>query len=222
MRLLLFLLTIMVILYPHSAVAEASIGSGLQVSPEYRAIIDSPRAGQVIQGSVVIRGKMDTGVFQSFELGFAYANDPTHTWFLILESTAPVPDGVLGTWDTSNITDGVYTLRLLVTLTDGAQVEALVKDLRVRNYTPIETDTPSPTPIYVTLAPGIPAASDGHTPTPTQRIYPITPTPLPTNPAVITPAQITLSLGKGAMISIGILSLLGIYLGLGSILHRKN
>jgi hypothetical protein len=155
---------------------------------------------------------------------FSYKDDPTNTWFLIQEGTTPIQEGVLAVWDTTIITDGEYTLRLLVTLTDGAQVEVLVSDLRLRNYSPIETDTPSPTPFYVTLAPGIPAvpSTAEHTPTPTPTPYPMTPTPLPTNPAVITSSQMVLTLGKGAAFSIGLLALLGAYLGVRSIVHKNR
>ena len=147
---------------------------------------------------------------------------PTQTWFLIQEGTAPILDGVLAVWDTTTITDGEYTLRLLVTLNDGAQVETKINAVRVRNYSPIETDTPTPIPPLVTLVPAISTATPTHSFTleATLTPHPITPTPLPTNPAVITSLQMAQTLGKGAVISIGLLALIGAYLGLRSILHK--
>jgi hypothetical protein len=50
--------------------------------------------------------------------------------------TAPVVNEVLGRWDTSQISDGLYTLRLRVFYTDGAFLEAIVGNVRVQNATP--------------------------------------------------------------------------------------
>ena len=224
MRHLSLIPILLVLLIPHTVMAMWKSQPQLQTSAASNASIETPVAGQAVQGSVVVSGNTGTEGFQSFEVDFSYKDDPTNTWFLIQEGTTPIQNGVLAVWDTTTITDGDYTLRLLVTLTDGAQVEVLVNDLRVRNYSPIETVTPSPTPFYVTLAPGIPAAPSiaEHTPTPTLTPYPLTPTPLPTNPAVITSSQMVLTLGKGAAFSIGLLTLLGAYLGVRSILQKNR
>ena len=81
--------------------------------------------------------------FQSAEVAFAYGKDNS-TWFLITGSDQPVRDGVLASWDTTTIADGTYLLRVRVNTSDGEVVEVEAKDLRVRNYTPIETSTPRP------------------------------------------------------------------------------
>jgi hypothetical protein len=224
MRQIFLLFSFLIILMPFPVIAKSKSSSQMQANTTASASIDIPVAGQVVQGSLVIRGSTGFEEFQSYEVGFAYADDPTDTWFLIQESTTPVQDDILAVWDTTIITDGDYTLRLLVTSTDGTQVKSLVTDLRVRNYSPFETDTPTPTPIYVTLAPGLPIASTlpGYTPTPTLTNYPSTPTPLPTNPAVITSSQMVLNLGKGAGFSIALLAILGAYLGLRSILQNNR
>jgi hypothetical protein len=224
MRHLSLIPTLLVLLIPHTVMAMWKSQPRLQTAAASSASIETPVAGQAIQGSVDVRGRTGTEGFQSFEVDFSYKDDPTNTWFLIQEGTTPVQEGVLAVWDTTIITDGNYTLRLLVTLNDGAQVEAIVNDLRVRNYSPIETDTPSPTPFYVTLAPGIPVAPSimEQTPTPALTAYPMTPTPLPTNTAVITSSQVVLALGKGAAFSIGLLALLGAYLGVRFIVHKNR
>ncbi len=222
MRQMFLLFSFLIILMPIPVIAKLKSSPLMQTNTTANARIDAPVAGQVVQGGLVIRGSTATEEFQSYEVGFAYEDDPTDTWFLIQESTTPVQDDVLAVWDTTTITDGEYKLRLLVTSTDGTQVKLLINNLRVRNYSPIETDTPSPTPIYVTLAPGLPIASTttGHTPTPTLTPHPSSPTPLPTNPAVITSSQMVLNLGKGAGVSIALLAILGAYLGLRSILQK--
>jgi hypothetical protein len=45
---------------------------------------------------------------------------------------------------------------------------------------------------------------------------------LPTNPAEITSSQMILTLGKGALYSVGIFALLGAYLGLRNILSNRK
>jgi hypothetical protein len=174
-------------------------------SAEPVLIIRSPGAGQAVQGSVSVEGGSSVPGFVSAELEFAYAGDPTGTWFLIAEASQPVQDGVLAQWDTGAITDGDYNLRLRVLLQNGNHIETLVPGLRVRNYTPVETDTPTPVTPTLTQVPG-------ETPvvTPTREIRP-TPTPLPPNPAEITSSDLLSSLGKGALAILGLFALLGAY-----------
>ncbi|MCS7071627.1 MAG: SH3 domain-containing protein, partial [Anaerolinea sp.] len=51
----------------------------------------------------------------------------------VLPSTAPVFNGLLGTWDTTLVPDGLYELRLTVNLTSGSPVTHVVTPLRVEN-----------------------------------------------------------------------------------------
>jgi hypothetical protein len=166
--------------------------------------IDSPQQGEVLQGVVTIRGSSNGTGFLSSEIDFAYAGDTTGTWFLIATSTQPVDSDILATWDTTTITDGNYNLRLRVYLTDGSHLDATVPDLRVRNYTPVETPTPAPTALQPT-----PVPTTTLTPTP----FP-SPTALPPNPAVMTPADVSTSLAYGGLGAVLLLVLLGIYLWL--------
>jgi hypothetical protein len=169
--------------------------------------IYSPTTGQALQGTISVTGKTLVEGFLSAELSFAYTQDLTDTWFLIYESDKPVSAGELTQWDTSTITDGEYNLRLVVTLEDGSSLTAQNTNLRVRNYTPIETLTPEPT---VTHAPGDTLVP---TITPTSSITPLPPTatPLPPNPAQITPQDILMTIGKGILVAFGFFALMGIY-----------
>ena len=65
-------------------------------------------------------------------------------WFNIKTSDKNPPDGLLGVWDTSSISDGNYRLRLTVYYKDSTKAEYFADEIRVRNYSPIETDTPAP------------------------------------------------------------------------------
>ena len=180
--------------------------------------LTSPLPGQALRGSVPILGNTAVQGFRSAELVFGYRNDSTGTWFLIQEISEPVVEAQLAQWDTSIISDGEYTLRLLVILEDGSQVTVDVPDLRVRNYTPVETDTPAPT---ATPAPGdTPVPTD--TPTPSDTPIPPTVTPLPTNPAQMNPEDIRLSLGKGALVAVGLFALLGLYQAIRNAINKKG
>jgi hypothetical protein len=218
------LMTLLVMIIPHPLLAVWQTTAYMQVEVASDARIDAPTAGQAILGNYVILGNTGSDRFQNYEVNFAYKDDPTNTWFLVQEGSVPIQDEVLAVWDTTTITDGEYTLRLLVTLNDGTQIEAMVTELRVRNYSAIETDTPTPIPPLVTLVPAILSVSptSGYPLEATPTLSPMTPTPLPTNPAIITSSQMVLTLGKGALISIGMLALLGAYLGLRFILHKHG
>jgi hypothetical protein len=136
-------------------------------------------------------------------LAFAYQNNPTDTWFLLAESDRGVVNEILAVWDTTTITDNTYQLRLTVTTKDAQKHVYMVEGLRVRNYSPIETDTPQPDlQNYQT-----PKTS----PAPTQP--PPTPTPLPTNPLTVQQSDLTHSALKGAGM-VTVLFLFGIILTL--------
>jgi hypothetical protein len=117
--------------------------------------IISPKDGQALQGSVPIVVDTTTLNFQTVELAFAYADDPTDTWFWIYQGIQPVTGTMLVLWDTSTLTDGDYKLRMQVTFSDGSLQTAIIQDLRVRNYTPVETSTPPPPTPQPTRTPEI-------------------------------------------------------------------
>jgi len=167
-------------------------------------VVIKPRAGEVLQGMLTVTGSSDVPGFLSAEIAFAYSGDMTGTWFLLAASSQPVEEGTLATWDTTTISDGDYVLRLRVTLTDGSYLDATVPDLRVRNYTPVETLTPASTAPQATLAP---------INTPTATPYP-TPTPLPPNPAELTPTNVWLSIGYGGLGAFLLFGIISVYLWL--------
>jgi hypothetical protein len=221
MRQLILIITFLISILPHPVVAAWGSLFLFQVNTGSNSNIESPVAGQAIQGSVVILGSTGQDGFYSYELDFSYTQDPTQVWFLIQESTTPILDGILAVWDTTTITDGEYTLRLLVTHNDGTHTEDLVENLRVRNYTFMETSTP--TPIPPTSLPNQPAISPTPAPssTPTPTSQPPTPTALPTNPVEITPSQVVITYRNGAAFALGCFALLGIYLGIRT-MHRNR
>ncbi len=175
--------------------------------------ITSPQAGQVLQGNIPITVNTSVEGFQSAALFFGYSDDPTQTWFLIQTSQSPLANGVMAQWDTTTITDGNYNLRLEVTDQDSKPFEAIVKGLRVRNYSAVETDTPAP----ATLTP----TSEVRT-TATLTPVPQTATPLPTNPAELTSSNILDSMGRGALVILAIFALIGLYIWIRNVAQKRE
>jgi hypothetical protein len=187
--------TVFLMMFFLAAIGVRSVDA--QVGP----VVISPRQGQVLQGVVTIRGSSDLSGFVSAEVAFTYSTDTTGTWFLISKSSQPVRLDTLATWDTTTITDGEYILRLRVHLKGGSSVDLLVTNLRVRNYTPVETPTPEPTAILPTAT---------LIPTLTFTPYPL-PTPLPTNPAILTPVDVSKSIAYGGFGAVLFLIVIGVY-----------
>jgi hypothetical protein len=201
----LLILALLFVLLPQQVLAQ----------DETELVITSPETGQVIQGLTIVAGTVTVLGFSSYELSFAYQDDPTGTWFTLQNSSLPIFEGELGTWDTSTLTDGDYTLRLRVFLLDGSVQETTVSDLRVRNYTPVPTPTVTETatvfaqlvlPTVQLLATAPATATASHP----------TPTPFPPNPAGLEVSSISNAVGRGA-----ILTLLLIF-GVGLILRLRR
>ena len=170
--------------------------------------ITSPAPDELLRGQVTVTGKVDFPIFLSAGLDFAYAGDPTNTWFNIQGFAQPLPDSTLAVWDTTSITDGDYVLRLRVNFEDGTFQEVTVP-VKVGNdlqptQTPEPTATPEPDAVLIPT-PFLLAAS----PTPTELPRP-TPTALPPNPASLGQSQIYASLGRGALVILGLFALAGL------------
>lgn len=136
------------------ALQEPPPTAALQATALPQAAVLSPQPGQALQGSVPVEVGLAGPGYQSVEVSFAYANNPTGVWFPIYQGNLPADPAAdpaalqapITEWDTSAISDGAYTLRVVFILADGNRQTVDVSGLRVRNYTPIETDTPTPVP----------------------------------------------------------------------------
>ena len=172
--------------------------------------ITAPLAGDVLRGEITITGTTDIENFLSAQLDFTYASNPAGNWFTLQTVSQPVLDSALAIWNTASISDGDYILRLRVNLTDGTFQEVTVP-VKVQNDTPISTPTLEPetaTPDSITVqipTPFLLAAS----PTPTEVPRP-TPSALPTNPVSLNQNEIYASLGRGALVIIGLFIFAGL------------
>lgn len=176
--------------------------------------ITSPLPGDILRGVVTITGRMDDPNFLSAQLDFTYASIPADTWFTLQAFSQPVLDSALTEWDTLSMTDGEYLLRLRLTRTDGSFLDVTVpvtvqNDEPIATATAISTSTPVadievqiPTPFLLASSP-----------TPTEPPLP-TPTALPVNPVALNRNAIYMSLGRGALVILGLFIFAGILLRL--------
>jgi hypothetical protein len=173
--------------------------------------ITSPLPGDILRGEITITGTTDIENFLSAQLDFAYASNLVGNWFTLQTLSQPALDSALAVWSTASISDGDYILRLRVNLVDGTFQEVTMP-VKIQNDTPFSTPTPelaaTSTPDSVTIqipTPFLLAAS----PTPTEVPRP-TPTPLPTNSVALNQSEIYASLGRGALVIIGLFIFAGL------------
>ena len=133
----------------------------VQAQDQGLAIIMTPLDGATVGGIVPILGTATHPQFLRYELAFGYSPNPTDTWFTIQEPVkTPVVNEVLWRWDTTGLTDGVYTLRLRVYWTERLFVEAFARDVHIQNATPppppaSQATTPTPQVAKATATPVI-------------------------------------------------------------------
>ncbi len=173
--------------------------------------ITFPENGANVSGIVEIRGSVPVTNFASAEVSYAYADAGETNWFLIAKLDHAVQDDVLGNWDTTTITDGVYQLRLAVTLSNGTVNEIFVKDIHVMNYTHPEGTLPpkAATATESVITPEATAVSADR------------PTPIPDNPASTDSHQLKISITAGIIAAVLALFLLLVYNALRSLRNRR-
>lgn len=135
------------------------------------AIISTPASNAVVRGTIDISGSADYPTFQFFIVEFSPEPVSGNQWQIIGEvSETPVINGRLVTWNTTQVPDGSYTLRLRVVRLDGNYSEFFSQQVVVANAQPLPTDTPTATP-EEDEAPETPPT--------------VTPTPLPPTASII-------------------------------------
>jgi len=108
-------------------------------------VILSPVPGNVIAGNVQVIGAAVHPNFLQYQIEFGPDPNPGNLWFPATGAVqTPVINGLLGIWNTTNINDGTYQVRLRVYLRDGTTLTTVVNNIRVQNRVP--TPQPSATP----------------------------------------------------------------------------
>ena len=111
------------------------------------AIISTPASNAIVRGIVDISGSADYPSFQFYVVEFSPEPVSNNQWQIIGEvGENPVINGRLTTWDTTQVPDGSYTLRLRVVRLDGNYSEFFSQQVVVANTQPVPTDTPTATP----------------------------------------------------------------------------
>jgi len=125
-----------------------------------------------LSGIVQIYGSTEIGEFAHYVLEYTIGEAPQDWRRLVGETSSPVREGILAVWDTREWSDGIYTVRLVVTNRQGATLEAR-QTVEIRNAPPTPEMSPTPstspsetaTPTWTTEAPtALPTSTPSATP----------------------------------------------------------
>jgi hypothetical protein len=157
--------------------------------------ITSPQEGDVLQGSVYIQGSVTGSTFQYAEVSFQYQETQSSNWFFISTIDTPVVDDTIAIWDTSTIADGLYRVKVVAFYEDDRTQEAVINNLDIRNYTPID-----PVATEESIIKATEGIIESVTSTPTT--LSVEPTTMPSNEMTVTRSQYILTLLQGALFGI--------------------
>ncbi len=94
----------------YSGYGRVDYNDARQQLPNLRAKITGPDQNEIISGSVPIYGIADGSDFSNYVLEYGSGPNPD-SWQQIAQSSTPVTDGSLGSWNTLSL-NGQYTIRL--------------------------------------------------------------------------------------------------------------
>ena len=218
-----------------SLIILAAIGAALIAAPVRlpaalgTATIAEPQPGQALRGVVLIRGTAQHPAFDHYEVSFSYEPNPTADWFAIeAAGSSPVQNGQLASWDTTQIADGAYQLRLRVFSSDGgAPLEFVTAGLAVANSVPLPAasatspatavatvpTTEAPAPTITPAVASSTAVSNATAPAVSTAISTVvSPVVSPAGGAQLpTSSPYLLALGRGAVAAIAGFLALGVY-----------
>lgn len=86
------------------------------VCPDSRSVITSPGVNEVVSGDVTMTGTAVHETFDYYKIEYAEGADPDNTgeYAFLTDGRVQVSDGELATFDSTELTNGTYTLRLSV------------------------------------------------------------------------------------------------------------
>ena len=108
-----------------------SVPSGMSGCIPDQIMITAPEPGEPVSGTVEITGTANVPNFGFFK--YEIAPMGTQNWATISAEREPKVNEVLGSWNTSSLTNGDYFLRLVVTDNLGASLEPCVIAVHVAN-----------------------------------------------------------------------------------------
>ena len=107
--------------------------------------ISAPARGEQISGLVDISGRASSDDFAGYRLEYRFETIPGD-WIVFAEGSAPIEDGVLATWDTTDLPLGLYTVRLVMDDERLGESSTRVQVLVISAIPPTPTESPPATP----------------------------------------------------------------------------
>ena len=83
------------------------------INSELYGNIYSPALNQIVGGTIEVRGSITGTYFREYRVEYGSGSSPT-SWMTITRSTILPATSLLATWNTNQVPDGTYTLRLNV------------------------------------------------------------------------------------------------------------
>ncbi len=150
-----------------------------------RVEITQPRDGDLVEGIVPIYGSARIDDLAHYEVQYGIGELPIG-WGQVASNNMSLEDGVLATWDTRQLQNGLHAIRVVVFDHHGNSAASPAVRVRVANPTPTLSPTPTNTPTFTITA----TATVTHTSTPTASETPeatMTPTVMPPTYTAIAP-----------------------------------
>jgi 1A family penicillin-binding protein len=156
-----------------------------------RVELTQPRDGDVVEGIVPIYGSARIDDLAHYEVQYGMGETPLG-WGQVARNNMSLEDGVLATWDTRQLENGLHAIRVVVFDHYGNSAASPAVRVRVANPTPTVSPTPTSTPTVTITT----TATVTHTSTPTASETPeltSTPTAMPPTytPMALTPTATT-------------------------------
>ena len=134
--------------------------------------IREPRDGSMVEGIVPVYGSARADDFGYYEVQYGVGGNPIG-WHRIARQDLALEDGVLAAWNTRDLENGLYSLRVVTQDRHGNRAASPAVRVTIANPTPTPTLTPTPT--------STPTMTPTGTATPTPTATPeVTQTPLVT------------------------------------------
>ncbi|MGC8834061.1 MAG: S8 family serine peptidase [Armatimonadota bacterium] len=116
---------------------------GTGTKNEMRAFITAPKPGEFISGIVGVHGKIEGSGIVSYRVQFGIGDNPKSWYDLASKNGVPPPEGVVAQWDTTQLVDGTYTLKLVASSAGGMSSESAPVSVVVDNTPPVaEVESP--------------------------------------------------------------------------------
>jgi len=144
-----------------------------------RVQIEQPRDGGIVEGIVPVYGSARADDFDYYTVQYGVGGNPIR-WYQVARQDFPLEDGVLAAWNTLELKNGLYSVRVVAYDRHGNRAASPAVRVTVANPAPTPTSTPTTTNTPTTSP--TPTGTPTTTPTPTE-----TPTPTATPLATETP-----------------------------------